>query len=282
MTQSDHAYLSVLSWPDGFTEAQKIEALVMAAALDLHQAKLATRRSTPGVICSIDTIIANDVLRVLHELGILALAPTQTQFARYPEPEQPNSVEAFPEKELAAFAVRTRDGGAWTFQAPELKMVVFGRARNSTTRINSSTSSGSSYASFGTSGIVAEIATSGDDAPKYDRSMSVKPMLDLHIEQSTPSGIKPRLIRLIGGRTRIGLIGDGDPRPSLLEKSDPIKKLRELAPDARYELGFDSFSPPVDTQYRAIHGGCGSHRLSMEAFSFYSVWVALMNEMMNG
>ncbi|MBL4590509.1 MAG: hypothetical protein JKY96_00975 [Phycisphaerales bacterium] len=283
MTQSDHAYLSVLSWPAGFTDDQKIEALVMAAALDPHQARMATHRSTPGVICSIDTIIAKEVLRVLHKLGILALAPTQNQLDNYPKAELPANVEVFPEKELGAFAVRTRDGGAWTFQAPELKMVVFGKARTTTTSIRSEPTMGSSYAAMAPAGAAAGAAMRGDMRHiKQDHRLSVKPMLDLHIDHLTDNGIKRRLVRLVGGRTRIGLIGDGDPRPSLLDDNTPVDDLRELAPDTRYDLGFANFTPPPDAQYRSLHGGDGTSRLSADAFMFYSPWTAIMDTMLHG
>jgi len=283
MAHRNHAYLSVLSWPEGFTDDRKIEALVMAAALDPHQAKLSIRRSTPSVIASIEAEDAPEILRVLHKMGVLALAPSLAQFADYPQPESPSSVELFPEKDLGAFAVRTRDGGAWTFQAPELRMVVFGKARAITTHVRSEPSSGGSYIAVAGFGAAVVAASEGQSGLRYERNMSVQPVLDLHIHQHTPQGVVPRLVRLTGGRTRIGLIGDGDPRPSLLKQSDPIADLRAHAPDARYELGFDRFSPPADARYRSCFGGgTGSHRLSGESFHFFSVWSALLDRMLRG
>lgn len=283
MHQPDRAYLSILGWPDRLTQADRVEALVASAAMDPFMAGQVVRRPTPGIVHHFDATLRDEVLGVLHGLGVLALAPTRAEMAAYPGPEAVQRVSRFTGMPPAMFAATGRDDGAWTFRAEDLRLVVVGKVRV-TGKLQVHRDDGPDYqATFMVGGVegvaLRAVAESTDDAGGWgagtSRNSRAVDMVDLHL---TVNGT-PRLVRLSGPATRVGLVGEERGRPSLLETQHAAGLWRELLPDAPMDTGFDQFNPPPDVEAK---GGKGAARLNPVAFAFYSVWVAMLERAVRG
>lgn len=283
MQRPDRAYLTILGWPDRLTQADRVEALVASAAMDPFMAGQVARRPTPGIVHHFDAAVRDEVLKVLHGLGVLALAPTLGEMMAYPAPEPVQWISRFTGMPPAMFAATGRDGGAWTFRAEDVRLVVVGKVRVAG-KLQVHRDDGPDYqATFMVGGIegvaLRAVAESTDDSGGWGagttRNSRAVDMVDLHL---TVNG-NIRLVRLSGPATRVGLVGEERGRPSLLETRQASDMWRELLPDAPMDTGFDQFNPPPDVEAK---GGKGAARLNPVAFAFYSVWVAMLDRAVRG
>lgn len=275
--------MSVLGWPDRFTQSDRVEALVASAAMDPFMAGQVARRPTPGIVHHFDAAVRDDVLGVLHGLGVLAIAPTLGEIMAYPAPEPVQWVSRFTGTPPAMFAATGRDGGAWTFRAEDVRLVVIGKVRVSG-KLQVHRDDGpdyqATYMASGVGGVVMQaVAESMDDSGGWGagttRNSRAVDMVDLHLTV----GGHTRLVRLSGPATRVGPVGEERARPSLLETRPASDMWRELLPDAPMDTGFDQFNPPPDVEAK---GGKGAARLNPVAFAFYSVWVAMLDRAVRG
>lgn len=287
MEQQDRAYLSILGWPRGFAEDRRVEALVAGAGMDPYLAGQMARRPTPAIVHMFDAVVRDEVLAALHAMGVLALAPTRLEMRAYPEPILAREVERFPNTEPPSFAVQTRDGGAWTFTAPDVRLVVTGTVRQVGKVMRHKAGGPNCTAAWmagGAEGVVIAGAIGAmSDAPggwgaNTTRNARAVPMIDLHVSH----GGRIALVRLVGPTTRPGLIGEERGRPSLLDKSDPVEAWRALLPGVAFETGFDAFNTPSDVEQMAASAGQGSSRLNPIAFHFFSLWSAMIDRGVRG
>ncbi len=284
MEQRDRAYLSILGWPRGFDLDRRVEGLVVAAGMDPYLASQMARRETPAIVHQFDLVLREEILGALHGMGVLALAPSRAEMRAYGRAEVAREVERFPGAEPAAFAVQQRDGGAWTFQLSDVRLVVIGTVRQ-VGRVR--THGGGAYdfgvgsaAIGGADMVLAEMAWdaindegSGGWGSHTTRSTRAVPTVDLHV--MTAAG--PRLVRLSGSTTRIGVVGEPRGRPSLLDRPDPGEEIARHMPGVCVDTGFERFNTPSDIEQMADSAGQGSARLNPIAFHFYSVWSALID-----
>lgn len=286
MSTVDRAYLSILGWPGDFDEARRVEALVGGAGMDPYLAGQMARREPPAIVHQFDGVVREDVVNALHAMGVLALAPSRSEIRAYPEPVVPQELERFP-NDPGAFAVRTRDGGAWTFRSEDVRLVVAGRVRQvGQVRHHKEGGRGTAGAYLGTGidGVVASsVLRAMNDAPTgwgsgTTRNTRAVDVIDLH---AVVQG-RPTLVRLTGPNTRVGVIGEERKRPSLLDEHRRVEDLRALMPGVAFDLGFENFNPPTDVEQQADAAGQGSSRLNPVAFHFYSVWSALLDRQVHG
>lgn len=284
MEQRERAYLSILGWPRGFDLDRRVEGLVVAAGMDPYLASQMARRETPAIVHQFDLVLREEILGALHGMGVLALAPSRAEMRAYGRAEVAREVERYPGAEPAAFAVQQRDGGAWTFQLSDVRLVVIGTVRQ-VGRVR--THGGGAYdfgvgaaAIGGADLVLAEMAWdaindegSGGWGSHTTRSTRAVPTVDLHV--MTAAG--PRLVRLSGSTTRIGVVGEPRGRPSLLDRPDPGEEIARHMPGVCVDTGFERFNTPSDIEQMADSAGQGSARLNPIAFHFYSVWSALVD-----
>jgi len=274
MNKPEQAYLTVINWPSAFDENRRIEALVGSAAMDPYQAKLASRRNLPGVMATIDANVRGHILNAMHAKGILCCAPTHTEILAYPQPEIALGVDQFPDADPARFVVETTDGDHWTFGANQVKLVVSGHIKFTTAKVQTDHSSSMSVIAPVESALVKAIST---DGYHVNRNTKVTDLIDLHIRVEG----QLKLVRLIGPRTRIGIVGD-NARPSLLDNARPVEMAQILMPDAQIDTEFQGFDPPGTIRRQAAKRGGRSGSLTMESWAFYSPWVGLIKQAMYG
>lgn len=260
------AYLSVINWPDSFDEPARVSALVQCAGMDQYQAMLASRRNTPGIMTRIDSKMRQHVANAMLGRGILCIAPTHDEVAQYPQPDHAHGIEQFPDADPARFVVISESHAPWSFTGDQVKLVISGHIKSIDTKVESSAFTPISSAS-----------ESGYDLPRVTRNINVTQLLDFHIKAE--NGIK--LVRLIGKKTRIGIVGDDSP-PSLLDDSRPIELVHILMPDVPIDTEFYDFDPPGNIRALALKKGGRSSELGLDAWSFYSPWVGIMKQSLYG
>jgi len=271
MSPELRAFLTVISWPTHFTENERVRALVECVGMDAYQAKLASRRNTPGIMREIDAQFRAPVLAALHARGVLSIAPIQLEIDSYPESDAVESIEQFPGANPPRFVVAPRLGEPWSFTSNQVWLVVSGRLRTTDVEIKSTDPGGLKFKSA-QSEIFRHMTEGGAYA---NRKTKVRAVIDLHLR----SDHGPRLVRLIGPSTRIGIVGDTN-RPSLLDQTNPIDLIEALMPKARIDREFLDFDPPPSLRKKASRLGGDSNIEKLEFVSFYSAWVALIREAM--
>ena len=263
------SYLSIINWPSGMSHQDRVEALVASAGMDPQLAVIAARTQPPMVAGVIDAIISDDILRVLHDLGVLALAPSEELIALYPEPEPIKRVARFPGTSPTAFAADDNDEPAWTFTSDDIRLIVSGTSRYIETRTNIE------RPTLGTG--VHGRYNSEARVVRSERTRT-KEMLDIHLVING----SPRLLRLTGQRTLIRSLDNIDSPPSLLNPPDPIDLLRPHVKGVRIDLGFATHSPPPKIRSRYSKGVNDTEKHTPEAFGFYSAWLATIDHALHG
>jgi len=268
--QQAKAYLSILGWPAGFSLDDRLEALVASVGMDPDQARSEAMMEPPTVVGTVDAIITDEILRVLHNLGVLAVAPSDDELGSYPDPEPIKRIARFPGTNPTAFAADDNDEPAWTFTTNDIRLVVAGTARLTETRVNAErTTMGHGR---GNQRYTSEVRT-----VRTERNRT-KDMLDIHLVMNG----KPRLLRLTGQRTLIRSLENIDDRPSLLTPPDAIEILKPHIPGVQIDQAFDSFNPPQKIRLKSGSSRHGAKKRTPEAFGFYSVWLATVNRMLQG
>lgn len=288
MEPVDRAYVSILSWPEGWGHARRVDALVRAGGMDPYDAGMMARRATPSIVQMCDALIRDDILGVLHALGVMAVAPARSEMAAHPRAETPARVTRFSGSPPRGFSVYTRDGGAWTFRPGDVRLVVAGTVRTvgKVTRHggggNFSFTTDMAYGGIGGVGVTAaaqamdaESAGWGSNTTRNTRPVET---IDLHLMMDG----RIRVVRLAGGSTRIGEHGAERTRPSLVGIHRPVADLRAWLPGVAFDEWFDRFNTPADVEAVAARAGQASSRLNPVAFDFYSVWAAMLDRAVRG
>jgi len=264
------AYLSILGWPANFSLDNRIEALVASVGMNPEQARSESLIEPPTVVGTVDAIISDEILRVLHNLGVLAVAPSEDELSLYPDPEPIKRVARFPGTNPTAFAADDNDEPAWTFTTDDIRLVVSGTARFSETQ--SKTQRPIMGHLGGRQGYNPEVKIVKTERPR------TKEMLDIHLVMNG----KPRLLRLTGQRTLIRSLEEIDDRPSLLKPPDPIELLKPHIQGVEIDQAFDSFNPPLKIRIKSGGSRHGAKKHTPEAFGFYSVWLAIVDRLLRG
>ncbi|MEX0875900.1 MAG: hypothetical protein WD114_00435 [Phycisphaerales bacterium] len=272
MPRPPQAYLTVIAWPNNLDEPGRVDALTRCAGMDRYQARLASRRNTPGIMRRIDAPMRGHVLNALHARGIMAFAPTRDEIEAYPDAVVARGVDQFPNADPPTFVVKCPDGQPWTFRADEARLVVTGRITATRRSVRPDERAVRGMLSIEH----AVLNAASGNLVRVDKHTSMVEMLDLHIA----SDRGPRLVRLMGPRARIGILGD-DQRHSLLDDTRPAELAEVLMPRAEIDTEFHDFDPPADLRARN-RSSARSTDLTLEYWVFYSAWRGLIRRAVSG
>ncbi|MDF1809085.1 MAG: hypothetical protein P1U42_05255 [Phycisphaerales bacterium] len=275
MNAAEKAFLTVISWPSNFDEDARVDALVSCAGMDLYQAKLASRRNTPGIMLTIDASVRKHVVNALHDRSVLCIAPTSEQIQSYPEPIHALGIDQFPDSDPPRFVIKTTNETPWTFTSEQVKLVVWGRLKSTSSKIKGEDRSGMQMSVISPEVAIFNAAT--QQGAYISKNIKVKEIVDFHI--MTDDGIK--LVRLIGPRTRIGIMGDDSP-PSLLDNSLSIDLIEVLMPYAYIDREFHDFDPPSSVRAHSRKHNSTTSSATIQCWMFYSPWIALIREAVGG
>ncbi|MBO6512635.1 MAG: hypothetical protein JJ974_01550 [Phycisphaerales bacterium] len=265
ITPNNASYLSILAWPSGWSHDDRVESLVASVGMDYDLAIAEAEHQSPSVVCMIETDLSKEILRVLHDRGVFALAIPHAEIHRYPDPEPIKRIARFPATSPTAFAADDNDEPAWTFTTDNIRLVVFGRVRSVRSR---SETQGVPYSP----GPHGASRMQPRRRIRIDR-MEVDEILDLHLVQNN----SPRLIRLTGQRTLIRSLDEIDQKPSLLNPPDPVELLEPYLDGLGIDQDFESFTPPRRIRLEEDSSKLGIKHRTLESFAFYSVWRAAVN-----
>lgn len=284
MHPTDLAYISVLAWPERFSHRDRVEALVRAGGLDPYDAGQAARRPTPAVVQVCDALVGDDILGVLHRLGVLAVAPRRSQIRAYPDAVRPRALTRFAGSPPAGFGVQTRDGGAWTFRREDIRLVVHARVRTAGRAVRhrpTPDTPGVSLVHYPMHTMAMRMMQEpepGGWGMHTSRNARAVETIDFHLLLNG----RPRLVRLSGPSTHIRPNSESPGRPCLFAGRTCVKELAAMLPGVRIDTDFETFSPPPDVTGKADRAGQGGSRLNPVAFGFYSAWAALADMKVRG
>lgn len=261
-----------------------------AGGLDPYDAGMMTRRPTPAIVQMCDASLRDEILRVLHGLGVTAVAPARSEIESHPPPERPARVTRFAGSPPAGFAVHRRPddgGGAWTFRPDDVRVVVAGKVRR-VGRIVRHGAGGPDYrvgfGKHGLGGAAFRNAAEETDSPSggawganTTRNTRLIETVDLHMLHNGT----PRVVRIEGSRVRIALNADEAPRPLAGERTTP-RDLGSWLPGVVVDEWFPNFNTPADVEAAAERAGQSSSRLNPIAFDFYSAWIAVIDRTLKG
>lgn len=264
------SYLSVLAWPSGWTHDDRVESLVASVGMEFDHASAEAQHQSPCVVGMIETDLSKEILRVLHDQGVFALAIPHHEIHAYPNPEPIKRIARFPDSSPTAFAADDNDEPAWTFTTTDIRLVVAGKIRSIQSRTETQD---------------ARFKTRPGRAPihrqprkiKVDR-METDDILDIHLVINDA----PRFLRLTGQRTLIRSLDDIDRKPSLLNPPDPIELLEPYLGGQSIDQGFETFTPPMRIRMIENSKKLGIKHRTHESFAFYSVWRAAVNQALRG
>lgn len=285
MEPTDRAYVSILSWPEGWGHARRVEALVRAGALDPYDAGMMARRATPAIVQVCDALVRGDILSELHRLGVMAVAPSRSELEAYPRVETPARVTRFSGSPPRGFSVHTRDGGAWTFRSGDVHLIVFGRVRL-TEQISRQANTETPYRArrwtHGSRDCFVSFQRPGDfESGGWGHTARIKRAVET-VDLYLSAGGGMRRIRLKGSSAHVRPLTDAHERPCLLAGRTGAEDWAAMLPGVRIDLGFDAFNTPPDVELRASQQGHSATRLNPVAFDFYSVWVAMLDRAVRG
>jgi hypothetical protein len=269
----DHAYLSIIEWPEGLDESARVEGLVRGAGLDRHAALMAVRRGTPQVIARMDRLAASRAAENLHALGAIAFAPSRAEMAAAAGPlaiKRLLPAAGAPEPMYAC--------EAWRGDGPILRMadaflVVRATLATAESRPGPSRPKGMSALSFGTGlGGVAIAGALADPGSGRSTHLSTSETLDLWLRDGSR-------VRVEGRRFAFDL---PDERRGLSEHENIdllIARFRREASRVIVDCGFPDFRCPPDvvrSQSVETQAGAVQKTTDGPVFEFYSVWAFLM------
>lgn len=280
MTRDEHAYLSIVQWPGNFNETAKVDALALALGMDQDTGKLVARRGTPHVVARISSLIRDEVLRVLTELGVMAFAPTHSELAG-----------AGPVRRIKRLAV---GAGRITCQMwrenpvlldpADLLLIVRGRLKQITKRTKIGLSQG--FRGTMTWRLAAPELALGMVLARAGGGSLVDRRADITVSEQAELFLRNNTrLRLDADKLNFDVLGDQRGYSDHVNMERLIELLRHLAPQAIIDEGFGDFRSPPDI-LRDFSRSAGSVSISTtsdhRAFEFYSPWVNILYRRMLG
>lgn len=280
MPRDEHAYLSIVQWPGGMDETDKVEALVLAAGMDPDQAALAVRRGTPQVVLRLSSLIRSEVLRSLHANSVTAICPTTTELASSGPVRRIKSIAITPGRLVCQM---------WRQDPVELDpadllLIVRGRLKQVTERSTITHTQGYQGALAWSIGgpelaLGLGLAGLGDRAQVHrDSEINQSQQAELFLRDNTR-------LRLDADKLNFDVLGDQRGYSDHINMDRLIDLVRHLAPKALVDEGFGDFRcPPGLAREHARAIGLRLVRTTNEhpAFEFYAPWANLLYRHMLG
>lgn len=86
MAREDQTYITIISWPDGYTAANQLEAVVAATGLEPVQAARRVMRGVPAVIQRVPTSLVDNVTTPLRTRGVGFVTMAERRLRALPKP----------------------------------------------------------------------------------------------------------------------------------------------------------------------------------------------------
>ncbi|MBZ0172100.1 MAG: hypothetical protein K8E66_06955 [Phycisphaerales bacterium] len=265
------AYLSVLGWPEGAGEDERIELLVGAAGLDPYNARLAVRRGAPQVVCLIDADISGEVVGALRSKGIDAIAPMRADMEALPKARRALGVGR-PKSRAHLLVVKLFGGGRSELLPGDVSAVLRATVASTKTTIDSrSTDEGMVMGATLVAGVPGAILASAmSSGPIRKSEFTIHELVEVQLVDGRRFRFDPR----VATEDRAERLRPGRDRMDELALS-----LAEACPGAWVDRRFREFRCPPDV-LRGASSVTGTKVVRTKddgpLFEFFSAWTMLM------
>lgn len=275
MSVTERAYLSIVEWPDAFTEDRRVEAVVAAAGIDPGQAALAVKQKPPMFAHLINVLDRGPILQHLLEQGVLAIAPTRGELARMPEPIHAKRLAEAMGSEGRLYMVEPWRGESQGLRTNDIRLLVRASVRKAAPAARPdrygnlpNTASGLECGDGGFAAAALSGSMTGEGTDRSARLLTTE-ILDVYTSDK-------RRIRINGDKFGFDVLGKDRSYTDRHNLDELTIRLAELAPNAYIDQGFARFRPPPDVRPRSQPAGDAAPRADLAAFDFYSPWFALV------
>lgn len=261
MRGGEQAYVSVLEWPAGLTEADRIAAISGSTGLDRYNARLRAQREPPLVLARMEAAEAERAGEALRKIGAFVFVASDSQVqACSPLHRAKSLAPALGAPEPTYLCQIWREDPV-VLKPRELFLIVRARLRRS------ERTEGRLEVQFEpmSGGTTLEIGAAGS-------RLAVSDLIDLWDRNG-------RRIRINGDKFNFDVLG-AERGYSDNENADRLAlRLAGEAPRAMVDTNFGSFHCPSDILRAVWQVGMDGRRKRTDApaFDFYSVWSYLMH-----
>lgn len=293
MSGQDWTFVSIASWPTGWTESQRHAALVKAG-LPAPDAVAVAKRTSPMVVKRMQRPAGESMIRAFEQLGVHAFGLSSDDWER--------AVEATPAKTLRAalgapkpmYVVeswRPRVFADLTLVMEQVFLIIRATVTRQETRTTVEPAGGTfggHALGFGDPGYMLASSTGGalgglayeatqDPEDRVARTSSTRTQGDHVIEMYLMNGNR---VRINSAKFNFEVLGK-DKGITDRENVDTIMlRLSEEATHAMIDFGFESFRPPQNlTMSSTSNWGANTTVKTVDpwpAYEFYSVWRYVM------
>lgn len=274
-TPADRAYLTVIQWPDGWSEDACGRLLEHATGMDLYQAVLVAKRGAPGVVAILEPQAAAYAEDVLRSRGVMVFTPLRSQMLDLPE--------AIAVKRLWWTQVgkaRALGYERWRGQPQEgvldpshMFLIVRARLNSSERRVQTDRKAFSVGVSGGA--VVGEMISGGSSVSS---STSTKLTESMDIYTRAPSGLVS-CFRIASGRFDASILGE----QRGLSPAENMPRITEMLlaanPRVILDQDFELFRTPPDIvrgHFVGTKSGSVTRTSDQGPFEFYSEWAYLL------
>jgi hypothetical protein len=281
---ADRAYLTVIQWPDGWSEDACGRLLEQATGMDLYQAVLVAKRGAPGVVAILEPQAAAYAEDVLRSRGVMVFTPLRSQMLELPE--------AIAVKRLWWTQVgKTRALGYERWRGPpqegvldpaHMFLIVRARLNTSERRVQTERRMDTDGAMIGLmvggvgGAIVGGMMTYG--ASLVSSSLSTKLSECMDIYTHAPSGLVS-CFRIASGRFDASILGE----QRGLCPAENMPRITEMLlaanPRVILDQDFEVFRTPPDIvrgHFVGTKSGSVTRTSDQGPFEFYSEWAYLL------
>ncbi len=302
------SYLSIVQWPDSFSEQNRIDALVEATeaghrverasiAIDEAQARLILRRGVPAIVRWMHRDAAKAAEESLSSLGVVAYAIEVLAMGELPEVHRLRAVflaEGGVGLPGTVYAIDTWEEVLSTMRLDSIALIVRGWLTQSTTTVTPG-DGGVMDADWGARGVHASVwtgtigpeaavlgamfdDTGGSGGVRRESSSRRFAMLDLW-------DVNGQCYRVESKKFDFSILGT-DKSVTNIENIDRLAvRFAMEAPRAVVDTSFASFRCPPDilkNHARSIGRGVRTTRDDVPGFDLYSAWLYLVTRRMMG
>jgi hypothetical protein len=287
MTQStptDRAYLTVIQWPDGWSEEVCGRLLEQATGMDLYQATLVAKRGAPGVVAILEPQAAAEAEQVLRSRGVMVFTPLRSQMLEIPEAISVKRLWWTQVGQSHALGYERWRGQPQegVFDPAHMFLIVRARLNSSERRVQTDRNAGTNGAMVGFmvggfgGAVVGGMISSGGSS--VSSSVSTKLTESMDIYTRAPSGLVS-CFRISSSRFDASILGD----QRGVSPAENMPKITEILlranPRVILDQDFESFRTPPDIvrgHYVGTKSGSVTRTSEQGPFEFYSQWSYLL------
>jgi hypothetical protein len=263
----DRAYITIVRWPNGFSQDDCAQTLVDALGLDDYHARLRSAQEPPQVLARVDAALAPDVVAKFRARKVSAFALTHRHLQSHAAPVAVKRLVPALGASEPMYMVEAWRGDGAGLRMSDVFLIVRATLDRSTRTFSAEAGNSLGVTVMAPEFAIIQGAVSG---PIVERSTNHKftYIIDLYLNDGSR-------FRINSDRVSYDVLGKARGYTDR-ENSDKLAlRLATEAPNAQIDVGFDQFRVPPDftRDLVSVFGTrTTSQRDETAIFDFYSVW----------